>query len=514
MPQYDSIIIGAGHNGLVCAAYLAKNGQRVLVLESQDSVGGLATNREFHPGFSASVAHSISHFSAIIAKDLDLGSYGFKAAARPLSTIALGVDQNHVTITADSLLGTNQEDQSAYKDYQRLMRKLADVLEPFWLKTMPRIGSSSFSDLATFAKLGLKLRLAGKDDMREFLRIASLPARDLMDEYFSNESLKAALSWDGLVGAKLAPRSPNSAILAMLYRMTGDSRGLQVIPDGGIGALMGALQTAATTAGAEIRCGTAVKSVHIRSDSDGLRADGVELSDGELLNATNIISATDPKRSFIDLVGVRHLDIGFTNRIRRLRCDGFVAKLHLALSGIPDFAGLQRPDGRMILAPNMDTIEFAFDDAKYGGVPAQPVLEVIVPSLRDTSLAPAGQHVLSANVMYMPYAIKGGWTDSARTTAYSNTIDVIAQFAPDIREQILHHEFLTPNDLEEQFNVTGGHWHHTEMAMDQMLMMRPTYEAAQHSTPIPGLFLCGAGCHPGGDITGAPGHNAAREILR
>ncbi len=514
MPQYDSIIVGAGHNGLVCAAYLAKGGQRVLLLEAQDSVGGLANTREFYPGFRASVAHSISHFSATIAKDLDLGAHGFEATAQPLSTVALGVDQNHVTITSDSLLGTGEEDRSAYQDYQRLMHKLADLLEPFWLKTMPRIGSRSFSDLATFAKLGLKLRLAGKDDMREFLRIASLPARDLMDEYFSDDALKAALSWDGLVGARLAPRSPNSAILAMLYRMAGESRGLQVIPDGGIDSLMGALQAAATAAGAEIRCDTAVKRVHIHSDSDGLRADGVELSDGELLSATNIISATDPKRTFIDLVGVQHLDIGFTNRIRRLRCDGLVAKLHLALSGMPTFSGLERPDGRMILAPNMDAIEFAFDDAKYGGVPEQPVLEVIVPSLKDASLAPPDQHVLSANVMYMPYAIKGGWTDSARATAYSNTIDVIARYAPEIRQQVLHHEFLTPYDMETRFNVTGGHWHHTEMAMDQMLMMRPTYEAAQHSTPIPGLFLCGAGCHPGGDITGAPGHNAARELLR
>ena len=484
------------------------------MLEARDSIGGLAASREFHPGFHASVAHSLSHFSSKVASDLKLAAHGFDFDTEPMPTIALGESERPVTITSNDLLGASDKDRAAYKKYQRLMHKLADVLKPFWLRTMPRIGSRTLSDLATFAKLGLKMRLAGKDDMREFLRLASLPARDLMDENFDNEALKAALSWDGLIGAKLAPRSPNSAVLAMLYRLTGPSRGLQVIPNGGINALLSSLEKAATIAGAKIRCDARVKRVHIDANGDGLRAGGVELESGAFIAATNVISAADPRRTFIDLVGIENLDIGFTNRIRRLRCDGLVAKLHLALESVPKFTGLEQPDGRMILAPNMDAIEFAFDDAKYGGVAAKPVMEVMIPSLRDTSLAPAGQHVLSANVMYLPYKMKGGWTDAARAAAYDNVINTIEQYAPGIRQQILHHELLTPSDLEEKFNVTGGHWHHTEIAMDQMLMMRPTYEAAQHSTPIPGLFLCSAGCHPGGDLTGAPGHNAAHEILR
>jgi phytoene dehydrogenase-like protein len=266
--------------------------------------------------------------------------------------------------------------------------------------------------------------------------------------------------------------------------------------------------------GAEIRCSTKVSRVLIDGNADGLVAKGVQLVDGEKIEADRVISATDPQTTFLNLVGVEHLNIGFTNRIRRLRCDGYVAKLHLALNGLPEFGGLERADGRMIIAPDMDTIEFAYDNAKYGDLPAKPVMEIVVPSLHDASLAPAGQHVLSAHVMYVPYRLKGGWTDTARNLICEQAIDTIAKYAPRIPEQIIHWELLTPPDLEQDYRVTGGHWHHTEFAIDQMLMMRPTYEAAQYGTPIPGLFLCGAGCHPGGDITGAAGHNAAREILR
>ena len=514
MARYDSIIIGAGHNGLVCAAYLAKSGQRVLVLEASGSPGGLAASREFHPGFHASVAQSVSHFSQKVASDLKLASHGFAASSDPMPTIGLSSDKEHVVVHQGSLNGTSSDDAGAYQDYTRLMHRFADVLKPFWHKTMPRIGANSLGDMMTFAHIGLNIRRIGKNDMREFMRIATLPARDLMDEFFDNDLLKATLCWDGLIGSKLAPRSPNSAVLLLLYRMAADSRGAHSVPAGGVNGLVEALSAAATAAGTEIRCNTAVSRVLIDGGADGLLAKGVQLADGEKIDAERVISATDPQRTFLNLVGVEHLDIGFTNRIRRLRCNGYVAKLHLALNGLPEFNGLDRADGRMIIAPDMDTIEFAFDAAKYGECPEKPVMEVVIPSVHDESLAPAGQHVLSAHVMYVPYKLKGGWTDVARDQICETAIDTIAQYAPAIREQIVHQEFLTPADLEQHYRVTGGHWHHTEFAMDQMLMMRPTYEAAQYGTPISSLFLCGAGCHPGGDITGAAGHNAAVEILR
>jgi phytoene dehydrogenase-like protein len=514
LDQFDSIIIGAGHNGLVCAAYLAKSGQRVLVLEASDSPGGLAANREFHPGFSTAVAHSVSHFSRKIAADLQLASHGYSAASDDLATIGLSKDKQHVVVQQDAVNGSGEADAESYKDYLAMMRRFADVLGPFWLKTMPRIGATSISELMTFAKIGLKLRLIGKDDMREFMRVASLPARDLMDENFDNEILKATLSWDGLIGSKLAPRSPNAAVLTMLYRMAGGANGNHHIPTGGVDGLVQSLCTAATSAGAEIRCSASVGRVLIDGSTDGLVANGVQLVDGEKIMATRVISSADPQRTFLDLVGVENLDIGFTNQIRRLRCDGYVAKLHLALNGLPEFEGLEKADGRMIIAPSMDAIEFAFDNAKYGEIPDEPVMEIVVPSVHDASLAPSGQHVLSAHVMYVPNQLKGGWTAAARDQIRERSIDTIAQYAPGIREQIISSEILTPSDLEKHYRVTGGHWHHTEIALDQMLMMRPTYRAAQYSTPVPGLYLCGAGCHPGGGLMGGAGHNAAREILR
>ncbi len=512
MPQYHSIIIGAGHNGLTCAAYLAKAGQRVLVLEAGQSPGGMAADREFHPGFHAPVAHSICHFPGRIAQDLDLARHGFAPASKPMPLIGIGEDGR--VVIDDDATGVGDDDAAAYRDYLELLRKFAATLEPFWMQTIPRIGSDSLADTWIFAKMGLGLRRLGKKDMGEFLRIASLPMRDLVDEYFANDVLKAMLCWDGLVGSKMAPRSPNSAVLALLYRMSGDSGGRHVIPAGGVAGLANALAKAARSAGAEIRYDSTVGRVLIDESSAGLKAAGVRLADGELIEAGRIISAADPKRTLLSLVGVEHLDIGFTNRIRRIRSDGYVGKLHLALDGLPDFAGTDDANGRMILASSMDEIEFCYDDAKYGDCPDNLVMEAVVPSVHDDSLAPAGKHVLSAHVMYVPFDLDGGWTDEARERAKERAVTKLARVAPGIREQILHAEFLTPADIEAQCHVSGGHWHHGDLAMDQMLMMRPTYEAAQHATPIPGLFLCSAGCHPGGDITGMAGHNAAREILR
>ncbi len=514
LERLDSIVIGAGHNGLTCAAYLAKAGQRVVVLEAGDAAGGLAATREFAPGFIAAPAHSISHFSAKVVKDLDLPAHGFRPASAAMPTIGLAVNGEHVTATGASLDGASADDAEAYSRYCRLLHRFADALEPSWMKTMPSLGSRSMADLLTFAGIGLKLRRLGKADMREFLRIASLPMRDLADEYFDSDLVKAMLCWDGLIGGRMAPRSPNGAVLALLYRMSGEMHGAHTIPAGGVNGLVGALQAAATAAGADVRLSTEVRRIAVDASADGIKAVGVRLADGEEITADRIISAADPKTTFLKLLGVEYLDIGLTNRIGRLRCNGLVAKLHLALDGAPEFTGLESPDGRMIIAPTMDAIEFAFDDAKYGECSREPVMEVCVPSLHDPALAPDGKHVLSAHVMYVPYKHKDGWSDASRDAACNLAIDTLASYAPGIREQILHQEFLTPADLERKYRVTGGHWHHTEFAMDQMLMMRPTYGAAQYSTPVPGLFLCGAGSHPAGDLVGAAGHNAAQEILR
>jgi phytoene dehydrogenase-like protein len=513
LQQFDTIIIGAGHNGLVCATYLARAGQKVLVLEAGDVPGGLASTREFHPGFRVSVAHTLNHFSPKINAELELARHGFDNVGAPLPTIGLGANGNHVQVEADSITGVSDKDAVKYRDYIARMQRFARALEPSWMKTMPRVGNNSLRELLTFAQVGLKLRLLGKRDMREFLRIAALPARDLMDENFDSELLKSTLAWDGLIGSRQAPRSPNNTVLTMLYRMTGEHGGAHSLPAGGIETLVNALVSAASAAGAELRLNSSVSKLLVYGDENGLQVTGVALADGSEIAAERVVSATDPRRTFLQLLGVEHLEIEFSNRINRLRCEGFVAKLHLALSGVPEFTGLARPDGRIIIAPDMDTIEFAYDDAKHGRLPDRPVMEVVVPSLTDPSLAPEGQHVLSAHAMYIPHKLADGWNDDARNELQERLIDTLCHYAPTLRQQIQHRQLLTPADLELDWRVSGGHWHHTELAMDQMLMMRPTYEAAQYSTPVPGLYLCSAGCHPGGGIMGGAGHNAAREIL-
>jgi phytoene dehydrogenase-like protein len=503
--DYDSIVIGAGHNGLVCATCLARSGQRVLVLESSPDIGGLAAPREFHSGFRVPVPHTVNHFSRRVVAELELEKHGFRTSPEPATITALRERGKPVSVSGESVEGAAADDQDAYRGYARLMKRFAKKLDPFWQKTIPRIGENSAGELATFAHLGLNLRMLGKQDMREFLRLAALPTRDLMDEYFADDALKVALSWDGLIGGKLAPRSPNSSVITMLYRMSGERGGPGLVP---------ALHASAAAAGVEIRTRSPVASIRIDADSSGQRATGVQLDNGETISAGSVVSSADPATTFLGLVGADHLEIGFTNRIRRLRNQGFVGKLHLALNRLPRFEGVEHPSGRMILAEKLDSIEFAFDDAKYGHGSESPVAEVVIPSLEDPSLAPDGQHVLSAHVMYVPNSPRDGDHDALRRTMTERSIALLERYAPGIRESIVDQEFLTPADIEQCFGTRGGHWHHGELAADQLLMMRPTYEAAQYRTPVPGLYLCGAGSHPGGDLTGYPGHNAAREILR
>jgi len=511
--KFDTIIIGAGHNGLVCASYLAKAGQKVLVLEAAETLGGLARTREFYPGFRVSVAHSLSHFSSKVVSDLKLGEHGYKLSS-PLRTVGLGENGEHVILEHGVVSGVSENDVKVYANYREQLQRFANVLKPAWHKTIPRIGDTSLPALSTLAQIALKLRLLGKEEMGEFMRVVALPARDLMDENFENELLKAVLSWDGLTGNKMAPRSPNSTVLNMLYRMSGENGGDHAVPAGGIDGLIAALVSAAEKAGALIRTGAQVGKILVEAGETGLKATGVELTGGDKVAAERVVSAADPKRTLLELVGTRNLEIEFTNRIRRIRSDGLVAKLHLALDGMPDFKGLEAPEGRLIIAPDMDALEFSFDHSKYGEVPEDPVMEIMIPSLYERSLAPRGKHVLSAHVMYVPYKLKDGWSDKARKQLGDKIVKIIGRYAPGVKDQILHQEVLTPVDIEATFNVTSGHWSHGDFAIDQMMMMRPTYQAAQYSTPLPGLYLCSAGSHPGGDLTGIPGHNAAREILK
>ncbi len=506
LDRIDTLIIGAGHNGLVCAGLLARAGQRVLVLEAAASVGGLAAAHEFHPGYRAPTAHGVGHFAEPVARALGLEQHGLRWAA-PAPLVGLGDGGPPRIIQQGALSGASAPDVAAWPAFHQRLVAFARALEPYWLKTIPRFAKAPLPELAVFGRMGWSLRRMGKAHLREFLRQFALPTRDLVDEHFEDEVLKALVSWDGLIGSRMAPRSPNNAVLMMLYRMAG--RGVVSSAN-----LVSALEASLMASGVEVRTEARVAKIELEPSDHGYEARGVVLDSGEVIHAQRVVSSADPQTTFLGLVGARHLEIGFTNRIRRLRCNGLVAKLHLALDGLPDFTGLERPAGRIVLASSLDAIEFAFDGSKYGECPETPVLEVTVPSLDDPGLAPEGGHVLSAHLMYVPRERKGGWNDAAREDLAERVFAVLETNAPGLPQRIVGQELLTPADIEARHGVTGGHWHHTEFALDQMLMMRPTYEAAQYRTPIRGLWLCGAGTHPAGDLTGAAGHNAAREILR
>jgi phytoene dehydrogenase-like protein len=507
MSAFDTIVVGAGVNGLVCATLLAKSGQRVLLLEQGQQAGGLAAPRMFADGFSAPVAHHATSFQAPVAEALGLEAHGLRWAASPASISSLSGNGRVVTVTGPDVTGVGDDDVRAWKTLAAQLDRFSEALAPFWLKTMPRIASGGLRELGTFGSLAWKLRRLGRDEFREFLRVFALPMRDLADETLDNEALKALLAWDGLIGSRMAPRSPNNAVPMLLYRRSGRA---VTSP----GNLLAALNAAAAQAGVTMRTGAPVERLRIESDAKGQRVTGVTLAGGEPVDAMLVVSSLDPKSTFFGLAGAPQLEIGFTNRIQRIRSRGLVAKVHLALDGLPVFAGLDSPRGRLLDAPDLDAIEFAFDASKYGEVPGRPVMEFCLPSLEDPSLAPQGQHVLSAHVMYITAERKGGWDDEARAALLDTVLGRLEALSPGIRRLVLASELLLPGDLEREHGLAGGHWHHGEFALDQMLMMRPTYEAAQYRTPLEGLWLCGAGCHPAGDLTGAAGHNAARELLR
>ncbi|HEY5775078.1 MAG TPA: NAD(P)/FAD-dependent oxidoreductase [Xanthomonadales bacterium] len=504
------LIIGAGHNGLVCAAYLAKAGKTVTVLEASGRVGGAAVTREFAPDFKVSAgAHLLYLLDKNVRRELSLDAASLSYSQQDMRTTALSEDGNHLSIAGDSLQGTNisDKDRQAMKEYRRFMSRFAGIINRLNNRIPPRIGTRDRSDWMGLAKTALNIRLLGKKDMREFLRIAGINIYDILQENFDNPLLKGALSMDGVLGTNLGPRSNNSVFCA-LHRLSG----LQgtAMPKGGMGAVSAALADVARKQGALIRTSAAVSRILM----DGDRIAGVELEGGEQISSGTVISSADPKTTFLGLLGARNLEAGFVHKVQNIRTRGNVAKLHLALDGAPEFKGLNHDQlgDRLLIAPDMEYVERAFNHSKYGEYSVKPVAEITLPSLHDDSLAAPGRHVLSAVVQYAPYQLKAGW--SGEKAAFTDQlIDLLAAYAPGIRAQILHSELLTPVDIESEFRINGGHWHHAELALDQFLMLRPVPHAAQYASPVDGLFLCGAGSHPGGGVMGSAGRNAAHAVL-
>ena len=505
--KYDAIVVGGGHNGLVCSALLARSGKQVLLLEANDQVGGAAVTREFADGYSVSAcAHLLYNLQSSVRKDLKLSP---ALASQDMTTIALDDDGEHVRIKGNVVTGAKPGDAETYKAFHKRMTRFADLLGTYLNKTPPRLGTTDWSDVGTLARLGFDIRRLGKKEMQAFLRLIGMNIHDEVMERFDCPILRGAISLDAVLGTHLGPRSPNT-ILTYLYRLAGN-HGRTAVPKGGMGSVTQELARAARDAGVTIRAGMPVKRIIVENG----RVTGVETAGGERFDSLTVVSNADPKRTIMDLVGARHVETVFTRRIHHFRSKGNAAKLHLALDGLPQIPGMQKNEygERILVAGSEDYVERAFNPAKYGESSPEPVLEVTFPSFRDESLAPTGKHVLSAIVQYAPYAQKDGWNDAARQAFESATIRVLEKYMPDITSRITASELLTPADIETEFHITGGHWHHGELTLDQFLFTRPVCSAAQYRMPLDGLYLCGAGAHPGGGVSGAAGRNAARAIL-
>jgi phytoene dehydrogenase-like protein len=506
--RYDAIVIGAGHNGLVCSALLAKAGKNVLVLEANDRVGGAAITREFADGYSVSgCAHLLYQLQPKVRKELGLSP---ALASDAMQTVALSENGDHVSYAGAEVRGVGDRDVTSYRRFHGQMTRFADLLNTYLNTTPPRLGTGEFRDLATLARLGFDLRRLGRAEMRTFLRLIGINIHDEVTERFESPLLRGALSFDAVLGTHLGPRSPNT-IMTYLYRLAA-GHGRLAVPKGGMGAVAEDLAQAARTAGVTIRTNMPVARVVVENG----RAAGVETISGERFESLTIVSNVDPKRTIMELVGARHVETGFTRRINNIRMRGNAAKLHLALDGLPTIGGLARAGfgDRLVIAPDEHYVERAFNPAKYRESSPEPVIEMTFPSFRDPSLAPTGKHVMSCVLQYAPYGLEGGWTDAAREAFTKTCIETISRYAPDLESRVTASELLTPADIEREFHITGGHWHHGELALDQFMFVRPVCGAAQYRMPLDGLYLCGAGAHPGGGVNGAAGRNAAKYILK
>jgi len=508
--RIDAIIIGAGHNGLVCAAYLARAGMNVVCLEAADSAGGMAAPRtlgdDYHfPGLGVS-AYPVS---AAIRRDLKLDQFGY-APGKAVDTIALDARGNHLTIGARSLSGNDlpESDAKAYPDFKNEYLAFAKSLRPLFDNKPPRLKNMPFSDLSTLAKLGWNVRLGlGREAMYELLRVAAINIYDVLNDTFDDDRLKGAIAADAVMGSAMGPRTPGT-VLTWLQRLYGQLSGPLSLHSSE--QLINALTQSAESAGASIRLNTRVAKILV----DNGKAFGVELENGEMLKARTVISNADPRTTFSTLVGAPALDAMFANRVTQIRGSGVVAKLNIALNGMPEISGIsaEQIGNRLLIAPTMKYVEHAFNHSKYGEYSENPVLDISIPSLHNSSLAPDGHHVMSVNVAFVPYALDGGWEEQKTTLAYK-IISQLGEYSPNLKSLVVDHEFLTPEDIEKAYGAVQGHWHHGELTIHQSFMMRPLHGAAQYDTPIDRLFLCGAGCHPGGGLTGRPGRLAANRVL-
>jgi phytoene dehydrogenase-like protein len=518
----EIVIIGGGHNGLVTAFYLAKAGFKPLVLERRSQVGGAAITDEFHPGFRCStLAHSAGPVRPDIVRDMQLEKHGANFITPDACVTALSPDGRALSLyqdenkSAQSISAFSQKDAAKYPEFAKSLAKISKVIAEALATTPPDIDHPSSGDLWSMLKTGRALRNLGKRDMYRVLRWGPMAVADLVAEYFETELLRAVIAARGIFGTFLGPWSAGSS-LQLLIRAAGDSHpaGSAFFVAGGTGALTQAMASAAKTVGVEIQTGAEVIEIRVK---DGA-ATGVLLATGEEISAKAVISNADPKHTLLKLTDPVHLSPDFVQKLQHYRGNGTVAKVNLALSALPNFTALKNSDGsalkgRIHIGYEIDYLERAFDEAKYGQFSKQPYLEATIPSLIDPTLAPDGKHVMSIYMQYAPYKLKGNWEDQRKVLGQT-VVQTLAQYAPNLPGKILTHQIITPLDLEETYGLTGGQIFHGDLALDQFFTMRPLLDWARYKTPIENLYLCGSGTHPGAGLTGGSGANAAREILK
>jgi len=526
--EFDAVVVGGGHNALVTAAYLARAGRRTLVLEARDRVGGASETAELGGVRVPRLADTVGRLRPAVVKHLDLRSHGLRLVAPEVRVFAPQPDGGAVTLwvdqarTVDGLRALSAGDADRYPDFDRLVRALARFLAELAAGTPPDIKAPNLGDALTGLKLGRTFRGLGKHDAHTILRVLPMAVADFVAEAFETDAVRATIAWRGVRHSFLGPWSAGTTaiLLGDSAGNDGGAAGQTVFAIGGPGALSEALAAAARAAGAEIRCGARVAAITSRDN----RVTGVALASGEEIAAPVVVSGLDPKRTLLELADP--VAIGPTLRWRagNYRTPGVVAKVNLVLDRRPTFPAANGADdqllrGRILAAPGIDAIERAFDAAKYGRVSDTPVLEATIPSLVDPSLvdgAPGGTHVMSISAQYAPYALReGSWEDAGRADAFGDAVvAVLDGLAPGLASSVTAREVITPLGLERDYGLTGGHPLHGEQALDQFFLWRPLLGSARYRLPIDGLYLCGSGAHPGGGVTGIPGRNAAREILK
>ncbi len=519
---YDVIIIGAGHNGLVAASYIAKAGLKTLVLERRAIVGGVSVTEEIASGFRCStVAHTPGPLMPRVITDLQLERNGLELINPAVRVTSLNPAGAHLTIyddpkrTAKELEQFSSADAQNYLEFEKSFARIGKVLAPLLEMTPPSLDNPKPGEIWDLSKVGRAFRGLGKKDAYRVLRWGPMAVADLAAEFFENELLRASVAARGIFGAFAGPWSAGTST-PLLWQAALDGKAIAPTSfvKGGMGALTAVLAKSAMNSGAEIK--TEAEVVQVRVDDN--RAAIVVLRDGKEIQSRAVVSSADPKTTFLKLLDPLDLDPNFISKIRNYRSAGSAAKVNLALSSLPEFVGIENAreslSGRIQIAVDIDYLERAFDAAKYGEYSKHPFMDITIPSILDASLAPSRAHVMSIHVQFAPYKLKNGDWNARRDEFGDHVLNELEKYAPHIKELIVGRQVITPLDLEQTYGLSGGHLMHGEQSLDQFFTFRPLIGWAQFRTPIAGLYLCGAGTHPGGGVTGGPGANAAREIIK